>query len=127
MSSHSDGYISIRDAARWLARMAAKDGVVSSIERLLLSQFAELYGLDHKSLYRMAYAAAKDIEIPEVELISSSHWKGRRFEEFVVGLCSDKDSFTLLSWRSDKTSGDIYSLDSLMPYLLLRLRTYKEA
>lgn len=122
MIDHSEGYISIRDAARWLTRMAAMDGVISSNERLLLRQFAQLYGLDPKSLYRMAHAAANDVEIPEVELISSSHWKGRRFEEFIVGLCSDKSCFTLLSWRSDKTIGDTYPLDSLMPDLHLRLR-----
>ncbi|MDE5812882.1 MAG: hypothetical protein K2H72_01215 [Muribaculaceae bacterium] len=120
MKEENEPRISIREAAKWLARMAAKDGVVSSNERKLLKEFAEKYDLDPKSLYRMAHAAAKDVEIPEVELISSSKWKGRRFEEFVVSLCSDRSCFSLLSWRSDKIAGELYPIDNLMPDLYLR-------
>ena len=123
MKEDDEPTISIREAARWLARMAAKDGVVSSNERKLLKEFADKYELDPKSLYRMAHAAAKDVEIPEVELISSSKWKGRKFEEFVVSLCSDKSCFTLLSWRSDKSTRELYPIDNLMPDLYLRHRS----
>lgn len=67
--------ISIREAAKWLARMAAMDGVVSPNERKLLKEFAEKYYLEPKSLYRMAHAATNDVEIPEVELISHQNGK----------------------------------------------------
>lgn len=123
MKEENKPTISIREAAKWLARMAAKDGVVSSNERKLLKEFAEKFNLDPRSLYRMAHAAAKDVEIPEVELISSSKWKGCKFEEFVVSLCSDKSCFTLLSWRSDKANGELYPIDNLMPDLYLRHRS----
>lgn len=117
MNENNDKSIPILEAAKWLARMAAKDGVVSSNERKLLKEFAEKYDLDYKYLYRLAHAFATDVEIPEVELISASKWKGRKFEEFIVSLCSDKSCFKLLSWRSDKTCGDTYPLDNLMPDL----------
>lgn len=123
MREDGEPTISIREAAKWLARMAAKDGVVSPNERKLLKEFAEKYNLEPKSLYRMAHAATNDVEIPEVELISTSKWKGRKFEEFVVSLCSDKSCFTLLSWRSDKISGELYPIDNLMPDLYLRHRS----
>lgn len=123
MNEDNEPTISIQEAAKWLARMAAKDGVVSSNERKLLKEFAEKFDLDPRSLYKMALAAAKDVEIPEVELISSSKWKGCKFEEFVVSLCSDKSCFTLLSWRSDKACGELYPIDNLMPDLYLRHRS----
>lgn len=122
MKENNHKSISVVEAAKWLARMAAKDGVVSSNERKLLKEFAETYDLDYKYLYRLAHASATDIEIPEVELISASEWKGRKFEEFIVSLCSDKACFTLLSWRSDKTCGDTYPIDSLLPDLHLQFR-----
>lgn len=122
MKENCDASIPIFEAAKWLARMAAKDGVVSSNERKLLREFAEKYDLDYKRLYRMAHAATNDVEIPEVELIAASKWKGRKFEEFIVSLCSDKSRFTLLSWRSDKTCGDTYAMDSLLPDLHIQYR-----
>ncbi len=122
MNKTKEGTISVLEAAKWLARMAARDGVVSVNERKLLKEFAEKYDLDHKYLYRLAHAAATDVEIPEVELITASRWKGRKFEEFIVSLCSDKSCFTLLSWRSDKTCGETYPKDSLMPDLHLQFR-----
>ena len=123
MKEDNEPTISIREAAKWLARMAAKDGVVSSNEKMLLKEFAEKYDLDPDTLCKMAQAAANDVEIPEVELISSSKWKGRKFEEFVVSLCSDKSCFTLLSWRSDKATGELYPIDNLMPDLYIRHRS----
>lgn len=123
MNEDNGPTISIQEAAKWLARMAAEDGVVSSNERKLLKEFAEKFDLDPRSLYKMAHASAKDVEIPEVELISSSKWKGCKFEEFVVSLCCDKSCFTLLSWRSDKASGELYPIDNLMPDLYLRHRS----
>lgn len=41
MREDGEPTISIREAAKWLARMAAKDGVVSPNERKLLKEFAE--------------------------------------------------------------------------------------
>ncbi len=82
--------IPVLEAAKWLARMAAKDGVVSSNERKLLKEFAEKYNLDHKYLFRSAHAVATGVDIPEVELITASKWKGRKFEEFIISLVSFK-------------------------------------
>lgn len=114
--------IDLREAAKWLARMAARDGVVSSNERKLLKEFAETYGLDTNYLYRLAHANTNDVAEPEVELLNRNEHRGRQFEEFVVSLCSDKKRFTLLAWRGDKISGDTYALENLMPDLYVRHR-----
>ena len=95
--------------ARWMALMASTDGVVSSSERKVLKDFAKAYGLDSNKLYRMAFAFANDVDYPEVEEVSISEIKGRRFEQFVVSLCSDKTRFKLLAWRSDKIVGNTYA------------------
>lgn len=112
--------ISIQEAALWLTSMAATDGVLTPSELLLIRRFATTYGLDIKSLYRMAYAIANKIEIPEVVFINQSVMKGRKFEEFVVKLTADKSRHTHLNWSSDKYVDGVYSLDTLMPDLLLR-------
>lgn len=118
--------IHLKEAARWLARMAAQDGVVSPNERKLLKEFAETYGLDTNYLYRLAHANANDVEEPEVEMLNRSEHRGRQFEEFVVSLCSDRKRFTLLAWRGDKIAGDTYALENLMPDLHLRHRLDNE-
>lgn len=115
--------IDIMDAARWMTKMAATDGVITPSERMVLKEFAETNGLDSTKLIRMAYAIANDkSELPEVERVDPSELKGRQFEEFVVSLCSDKSRFTLLAWRSDKIIGHTYALENLMPDLHLRHR-----
>ena len=101
--------LKITDMARWMALMASTDGVVSSSERKVLKDFAKAYGLDSNKLYRMAFAFANDVDYPEVEEVSINEIKGRRFEEFVVSLCSDRTRFKLLAWRSDKIVGDTYA------------------
>lgn len=111
---------SVREAAQWMARMAATDGVVTPSERLLLKKFCESYGIAANSILRMAHAIVNKVEIPEVEFISQSEMKGRKFEEFVVHLASDSSRFTLLNWSSDKYVDGVCSLDSLMPDLYLR-------
>ena len=114
--------VPVWEAARWLARMAASDGVVTPSERLLLREFAEAFGLEPRKLFRMAHAIAGEVDIPEVELHSHAEMKGRMFEEFVVGLTADRSRFTRLNWSSDKFVDGIYSLDTLMPDLYLRHR-----
>lgn len=114
--------ISLYDAARWVASMAATDGVVSPRERKLLKEFANTYGFNVTALYRMAYAIANKVEMPEVEFIDYAEQKGRQFEDFVVALCSDKSRFKLLAWRGDKISGQTYALENLLPDLHLRHR-----
>ena len=114
--------ISINEAARWLAAMAAMDGVVSPNERKLIKDFADTYGIEAKSLYRMAYAIANNVDVPEVEFISRPEMIGRMFEDFVVSLCSDKSRFKLLAWRGDKINGEVYALENLLPDLHLRHR-----
>ena len=114
--------IPLKVAARWVAAMAATDGVVSPSEHKLLKEFAEHFNLEPTSLYRMAHAIANNIEVPEVEYINPLKMKGRKFEEFVVSLCSDKSRFKLLAWRSDKICGDTYARENLLPDLQLRHR-----
>lgn len=114
--------ISIHDAARWLAAMAATDGVVTASERKILKEFAKHFDLDPAYLYRMTYALTKNIDTPEVEAVNAREMKGRQFEEFVVSLCSDKTRFKLLAWRGDKISGHTYALENLLPDLHLRHR-----
>ena len=114
--------ISISEAARWMATMAAMDGFVSPNERKLLKDFADAYGIEPKSLYRMTYAIAKNVEVPEVEFLSRPEMLGRMFENFVVSLCSDKSRFKLIAWRGDKINGKVYALENLLPDLHLRHR-----
>ena len=102
--------------------MAAMDGVVSPNERKLIKDFAGTYGIEAKSLYRMAYAIANNVDVPEVEFISRREKVGRMFEDFVVSLCSDKSIFKLLAWRGDKINGEVYALENLLPDLHLRHR-----
>lgn len=114
--------IHVEYAANWLCRMAAVDGVVSARERKLLTEFAGHYDLDATALIRRAYAITKDMSVPEVEAIDPRALAGRKFEEFVVSLCSDKKRFKLLAWRGDKISGSTYAIDNLLPDLHLRHR-----
>lgn len=114
--------IPIREAARWLAAMAAADGVISPNERRRLKEFGEAYGVEPSSLYRMAYAIANNIEVPEVELIDPAVAKGRRFEEFIVKLTADTSRFKLLNWSSDKFIDGLYAQDTLLPDLFIRHR-----
>lgn len=113
-------YINILEAALWLSKMAASDGVISPSERALLKEFAKTYGIDGTKIIRMAYAIAAKVEMPEVEQISHSELKGRQFEQFVVSLCADKSRFKLLAWRSDKISGKTYAVENLLPDLHIR-------
>lgn len=114
--------ISVREAARWLAAMAATDGVVTPNERRLIKDFADTYGIEVKSLYRMAYAIANNVDVPEVEFVSRCEKVGRMFEDYVVSLCSDRSRFKLLAWRGDKINGETYALENLLPDLRLRHR-----
>ena len=111
--------IPLSEAIQWIAKMAAKDGVISKNERRLLKDFANEYSLDANKLYRLAYALTKDTQ-QEVELASANEIKGRRFEEFVVSLVADKSRFKLLAWRSDKIFGNTYAAENLYPDLHIR-------
>lgn len=115
----ADNTIDIRDAALWLARVAASDGAISPSERRVLSEFAKTYGFDSAKLIRLAFGMSKDNE-KEVELADPKEIRGREFEKFVVSLCSDKSRFKLLAWRGDKISGSTYAADALLPDLYLR-------
>ena len=110
----------IQEAAKWLARLAAVDGVVSPRERQVFKEFADTYGVDIKYLYRYAFALAHEVANPEVEYLNPSEYKGRKFEKFVVSLCSDKSRFRLLAWRSDKIVDGTYAAENLLPDLHLR-------
>ncbi|MDE6199412.1 MAG: hypothetical protein K2G06_06175 [Muribaculaceae bacterium] len=70
----------------------------------------------------MAFAIANNIDVPEVKFVSRTEMVGRMFEDFVVSLCSDKSRFRLLAWRGDKTNGDVYALENLLPDLHIRHR-----
>lgn len=122
MACDSFDTISKREAALWITKMAATDGVITPSERKLLKEFAEAHGIIPNTLLRMAYAIANKVDLPEVEFISHSEMKGRLFEGFVVRLTSDSSRFTRLNWSSDKFVDGIFSLDTLMPDLHLRHR-----
>lgn len=121
----SDLIISKYDAVHWMAALAAADGVVTASERRVIREFAEAYDIDPHIIYRVAYAIAHKIEVPEVEALSRTEMKGRMFEKFVVSLCSDTTRFKLLAWRGDKISGGTYALENLLPDLRICHRTDK--
>lgn len=108
-------------AARWLAKVAASDGVITPSERKVLSEFAKAYGLDPAKVIRFAYGLSNDFK-QEVEVADPNEIKGRQFEQFVVLLCSDNSRFKLLAWRGDKISGSTYAAETLLPDLHLRHR-----
>lgn len=120
--------IRMYDAIRWIATMAAADGVVTPSERKVIRDFASAYDINPGIIYRLAYAIAKNVEIPEVEFVSHTKMLGKKFEEFVVSLCSDKSRFKLLFWRGDKISGKTYALETLLPdlHVCLFLESGKE-
>lgn len=118
--------IPVIDAARWMARLAAADGVVTPSERLMLKNFSETYGIAANSILRMAHAIVNKVEVPEVEFVSQPEMKGRLFEEFVVRLISESSRFTLLNWSSDKFVDGKCSLDTLLPDLFIRHRLESE-
>ena len=51
-----DDKLTITEAARWMAKMAATDGAITSSERLVLSEFAKKHGLDVGKIIRWSYA-----------------------------------------------------------------------
>lgn len=112
--------ISVEEGARWLAKMAARDGVVSPREESLLRKYSYTYGLDATYIIGLANSIAEQTAEPEVVYLKPSEFRGRKFEDFIVSLCSEVPRFTLLSWRSDKISGNTYPLDNLLPDLHLR-------
>lgn len=119
MDTSNQRLIPIQEAMTWIAKMAAKDGVITTLERKLLKEFADEYQLDANHLLRRTYALINENE-REVQLINSNEIKGRRFEEFVVSLLDDKQRYKLLAWRSDKISGNIYAEENLYPDLHIR-------
>ena len=122
MESKKSGTITPLDAGRWLARMAAADGVMTANERRIIKEFAAEYGLDVAYLLRLAYGKRSSVDIPEVEPVSPSEYKGRRFEEAVATLCADSTRFRIKAWRSDKIVGNVYAAENLSPDLHLSLR-----
>lgn len=120
-----DTTIDIRDAARWLAKVAASDGAITPSERKVLCEFAKTYGIDPAKLIRLAFGMSNDFE-QEVEIADPNEIKGRQFEQFVVSLCSDKSRFKLLAWRGDKISGSTFAADTLLPDLHVRHRLDKK-
>lgn len=117
-----DKSITPLDAGRWLARMAAADGVMTANERRVIKEFATEYNLDAAYLLRLAYGKRGAVDIPEVEPVSPSEYKGRRFEEAVAALCADRSRFRIKAWRSDKIIGNVYAAENLSPDLHLSLR-----
>lgn len=101
-----------------MARLAATDGVITPTERKLLSEFANTFDLDSGKVIRLAYAFAKGVELPEVDLVNPSEMKGRLFEQFVVSLLGP--NCRLLAWRSDKIVGNTYAAENLLPDLQIR-------
>lgn len=68
-----DKSITPLDAGRWLARMAAADGVMTANERRVIKEFATEYNLDAAYLLRLAYGKRGAVDIPEVELMNKNN------------------------------------------------------
>lgn len=111
--------ISIEEAAHWVAKMAAKDGIITNNERRLMNEFADSFAINVYDLYNLADRFCQSAE-QEVEPISINQIKGRRFEEFVVSLLSDKAKFKLLAWWSDKIYQNTYAVENLYPDLHIK-------
>lgn len=111
--------ISIEEAALWVAKMAAKDGLITNNERNLLKSFAQSFNLETEYIYCLAESFCSN-ENQEVLPANANEIKGRRFEELVVSLLCDKTKFRLLAWRSDKIYQNIYAQENLYPDLHIR-------
>jgi hypothetical protein len=111
--------ISTLNAGEWLARMAAADGVISPNELTLLKNFADRYEIDFDYLLGVANSQAGK-NTKEVEIVDFAQQRGLQFEKFIVSLLNDKQRFSLISWRGDKKSGDVYAKDSLLPDLVIK-------
>ena len=114
-------YISIYEAAKWLAEMAGADGEITPNERKILKSFAEKYGVDFSKLTRMSYAIS-EVNEQEVQYVNANVLKGRQFEELVVSFLADKSIYRLLAWRSDKIVDGIYAAENLLPDLQIKQR-----
>lgn len=114
-------YISIYEAAKWLAEMAGADGEITPNERKVLKSFAETYGVDFSELARISYAISGANE-QEAQYVNANEMKGRQFEELVVSFLADKSIYRLLAWRSDKIVDGIYAAENLLPDLLIKQR-----
>lgn len=117
----NDKSINKYSTIKWMARLAASDGVMASAERKVLTKFAATYILDTSKIIRLAYGFSNDFD-KQVEVVDPNERKGREFEAFVVSLCSDKSRISVLAWRGDKNSGDTYALENRLPDLHLRHR-----
>ena len=111
--------ISIKEASLWVAKMAAKDGLITNNERSLLKSFAQSFNIDPEHIYCLAETFCSKEE-QEVLPANANEIKGRRFEEFVVSLLCDKTKFRLLAWRSDKIYQNIYAQENLYPDLHIK-------
>ena len=67
--------ISTYDAAKWMARLAATDGAISSAERKVLSEFADAFGIDRTKLIRLSYGMTNEVDVPEVEIVNQNEKK----------------------------------------------------
>ncbi len=115
--------ISVGEAAEWLCRAVAIDGVLSPKEKDLLRWFANTYGINHGDLIEQARRIA-DQEESEVALIKRNMGVGHAFESFMVDhICHRPNRvdyrFRLLRWRSDKATGRVAAMDMKLPDLEL--------
>ena len=99
-------FISVKEAAEWMAMAVSVDGVFSDNEKWLLQRFADTFGLDFR------------------EIAARSYISGYTFEKFIVkSLCKPDGGeplFSLVRWRGDKSVDGIFAEDDKKPDLTLR-------
>lgn len=122
MKPNDSNLISTYDAAVWLARMAAADGVLTSNEHKILDNFSKKYGIDLNILISLAKNIASETP-PEVICLGEEYLKGYEFEKFVVSkLCtaSQNSPFSVIRWRGDKEANGVFASDDKKPDLHIR-------
>lgn len=110
--------IPLNEAAFWLINAVSVDGVLSDRERMLLQNFADMYGLDSRDLE----IRSKDLagKYPDEVILPGKYYiRGYDFEKFVVRSLCGSNGFRLIKWRGDKSVDGIFAEDDFKPDLML--------
>ena len=109
--------IDLEEAAQWMVRMAAVDGVLSPREMIMLIDFAQRYGLPAVPL--LAAARPDKNVLPEVKPLDMAAENGLQFEYHIVSLMRYAKGMSLLGWTGVKFYDGIFAPDVKNPDLHL--------
>jgi hypothetical protein len=116
-------FISVKEAAEWMAMAVSADGVFSDNEKWLLQRFADTFGLDFRDIAARSYELSEET-CKEVIQLGRQYISGYTFEKFIVkSLCKPDGGeplFSLVRWRGDKSVDGIFAEDDKKPDLTLR-------